>query len=692
MKHISSRPLVLTLAFQLAVCFAWMPTQVVAQGEQSFRSPLSGLLGDSADGSPPFTLSGGYSVVQGSRSGTLNVAMQLKSGWNGYSQKELPGQFPTTLNVAPDSYVKVIGPFVPSHQPKLVQDALGNDVEKFTGKVVWSAPIEFAESADLEHAVINVQLAGQVCNQACVPIAGNRSKVAARFSGYTKSSFEFVSGHGRITAQLDRNVVAADDSATLTFAAKASPKWHVYRLEKSQPEGTIHQPTIIYFKQADGFQLSFPVAEEEPVRVESGPKDKPYVYYCHKDPVNWKINIKPAAGTKPGRYELTGVMLAQFCSDSSCDQPAVLEFKLPITVADKSGSEPVNVSFYDSLESNRDRLMEQSASFWAKRNVAVGSTAAPLSELWLYLLFAFTAGLILNAMPCVLPVIGLKVMSFIQQAGEDRSRIFLLNLVFSLGLLSVFLVLATLSTFFRFGWGDWLTKSMTGSIVITGVVFAFGLSMLGVWEIPIPGMNGSSAISQKSEEEGLLGAFFLGILTTILATPCTGPMLVPAITFTAGQPPWIAYLIFSTIGIGMAMPYLLVGLFPSLIGWLPRPGAWMTTFKQVTGFILMATVVFLMSSFSEEPRSGYLIAMLTLLLCIALACWWVGRTSLAAESSEQVKAWGAGLAIVAIGGFVAFSYFVPSRYELNWQQYSKAALGELLDDNRLVFIDFTGPN
>ena len=256
----------------------------------------------------------------------------------------------------------------------------------------------------------------------------------------------------------------------------------------------------------------------------------------------------------------------------------------------------------------------------------------------------------------------------------------------------MFLVLATLSAFFDFGWGDWLTKSMTGSIIITGVVFAFGLSMLGVWEIPIPGMSGSSSISQKSEEDGLLGAFLLGILTTILATPCTGPMLVPAITFTVGQPPWLVYLIFTTIGLGMAMPYLLVGVFPSLISWLPRPGAWMTTFKQITGFILMATVVFLMTSFSEEPRSGYLVAMLSLLLCIAVACWWIGRTSIAAEPSEQVKAWGTGLAVVAIGSFLAFNYFVPSQYKLDWQQYSKAALGELLDENRLVFIDFTGPN
>ena len=196
----------------------------------------------------------------------------------------------------------------------------------------------------------------------------------------------------------------------------------------------------------------------------------------------------------------------------------------------------------------------------------------------------------------------------------------MLNLAFSAGLISVFLILATLSAFFGYGWGDLLTKNMWGSIVITAVVFAFGLSMLGVWEIPIPGMSGGNVVGKKAEEEGLSGAFFLGILTTILATPCTGPMLVPALAITAGQPAWVTYAIFGAIGLGMAIPYLLIGIFPKLISWLPKPGKWMGTFKEITGFILMATVVFLLSGFSEKPRSEYMVAILSLMLVIAFGC------------------------------------------------------------------------
>ena len=309
-----------------------------------------------------------------------------------------------------------------------------------------------------------------------------------------------------------------------------------------------------------------------------------------------------------------------------------------------------------------------------------------------YLLMALAAGLILNAMPCVLPVIGLKIMSFVSQAGENRGKVFMLNLAFSAGLISVFLVLATLSAFFGYGWGDLLTKSMWGSIVITSIVFAFGLSMLGVWEIPIPGMSGGNVVGKKAEEEGLSGAFFLGILTTILATPCTGPMLVPALAITAGQPAWVTYAIFGAIGLGMAIPYLLIGIFPKLISWLPKPGKWMGTFKEVTGFILMATVVFLLSGFSEKPRSEYMVAILSLMLVIAFGCWWIGRIPFSAKLGEQLKGWGWGLGIIAVGAFAAFTFLVPSEYKLDWQEFSKARLGELRDQNRLVFIDFTGPS
>ena len=248
--------------------------------------------------------------------------------------------------------------------------------------------------------------------------------------------------------------------------------------------------------------------------------------------------------------------------------PTLVNFNIPITVGAEATGEPIGLRF-EASEADRGEVSTLSENFWSSQ--LGNAPVVPISAMNLigYLLMALAAGLILNAMPCVLPVIGLKIMSFVSQAGENRGKVFMLNLAFSAGLISVFLVLATLSAFFGYGWGDLLTKSMWGSIVITAVVFAFGLSMLGVWEIPIPGISGGNVVGKKAEEEGLSGAFFLGILTTILATPCTGPMLVPALAITAGQPAWVTYAIFGAIGLGMAIPYLLIGIFPKLISWLP---------------------------------------------------------------------------------------------------------------------------
>ncbi|MFM7740786.1 MAG: protein-disulfide reductase DsbD family protein, partial [Planctomycetota bacterium] len=214
----------------------------------------------------------------------------------------------------------------------------------------------------------------------------------------------------------------------------------------------------------------------------------------------------------------------------------------------------------------------------------------------LVLSLAFLAGLILNVMPCVLPVIGLKIMSFVNQAGSNYGRVVLLNLVFSAGIISVFLVLATLAAFFQLGWGG-LYQQLGFTVLMISVVFVFGLSFLGVWEIPIPGFSGNPTGGQK---EGLFGAFLKGVLTTFLATPCSGPLLVPAVVWAMAQPMIITYLVFFAMGVGMAAPYLLLGLFPQLVRTLPRPGNWMEVFKQLMGFVLMAAVVFFISAVPER--------------------------------------------------------------------------------------------
>jgi thiol:disulfide interchange protein len=304
---------------------------------------------------------------------------------------------------------------------------------------------------------------------------------------------------------------------------------------------------------------------------------------------------------------------------------------------------------------------------------------------------ALLGGLILNLMPCVLPVIGLKVLAFAEQGGESRQHILALNLAYSAGLIFVFLVLATLASLAQlgigsteYGWGELYTM-LWFKVAMIVLVFAMALSFLGVWEIPIPGFAGTGTAARLATREGYSGAIFKGIFTTILATPCSGPFLGPVFGYTIGQPPWLTYLIFLFVGLGMATPYLIIGAAPSLVRWLPRPGEWMVTFKQLMGFLLLGTVVYLFSTIGQQ----YFIPTLTLVVAIWFACWWIGRTPLTASDSARRASWIGGASTAAVVGFLAFRLLTPSEFELPWQPFSPAALTQARVDGKTVLVDFT---
>jgi thiol:disulfide interchange protein DsbD len=328
------------------------------------------------------------------------------------------------------------------------------------------------------------------------------------------------------------------------------------------------------------------------------------------------------------------------------------------------------------------------------------------------MLFGFLGGLILNLMPCVLPVIGLKILSFVEQSGQDRSRVLLLNIWYSLGLLSVFMVLALLAIFLGLGWGQQFSSSVF-NVVLAGIVFAMGLSFLGVWEIPIPGFVGSGKANDLAAKEGISGAFAKGAITTVLATPCTGPFLGTSLAWAVRQPPQLTLLLFLCVGLGMASPYLVIGMFPSLVRVLPKPGMWMETFKQSMGFVLLGTVVFLLT-FIEWSLVVPTVAML---FGIWAACWWIGRTPYTADFDIKARAWLGAATFTAAIALVSFTWLhgemsqrltmlvdremgqrlrngtgvevAQSGHRLPWQPFSQESLKELTGEQKTVMVDFT---
>jgi thiol:disulfide interchange protein len=250
-------------------------------------------------------------------------------------------------------------------------------------------------------------------------------------------------------------------------------------------------------------------------------------------------------------------------------------------------------------------------------------------------------------------------------------------------------------------WGEQFTKPWF-KVAMTGLVFSMGLSFLGVWEIPIPGFVGSGKAIDLQQQEGPSGAFFKGVFTTILATPCSGPFLGPIFGYLLNKPPYMAYLIFGGVGLGMASPYLLIGAFPKLISFLPKPGAWMKTFEELMGFFMLATVIYLFTTLS----SPYFIPTFTLLIGLWFAFWLIGRTPITAAPGSRIMAWigGAGVAILlGLFGFIYLFDIAEVKYVdgdsaatssengkeiFRWHRFTPQALAKARAEGKTVMVDF----
>lgn len=308
------------------------------------------------------------------------------------------------------------------------------------------------------------------------------------------------------------------------------------------------------------------------------------------------------------------------------------------------------------------------------------------TDLLLQLSLAFLAGLILNLMPCVLPVISLKVLSFVQQAQEDRGRILALTGAFVAGMMAVFVGFGVAVVVGRESFGVSVGQSSlfavpTFLIAMSIVIFTMGLSLLGVFELSVPGLVSKAAGGE--EREGLLGAFSKGILATLLGIPCVGPFMGGAVTFALAQSAPVAIGIWTAMGLGMSLPYILLGIHPAWVRLIPKPGMWMVYFKQAMGFLLMGTVVWLLWSLNL-PRlyAGLLAGLLT----IAIAAWMHGQLAPPHVSARR-KTWVNSLAVVvlAIGG--GYGWWLSTPESAEWIEWSPQAMQQY--QSRIRLVDFT---
>jgi suppressor for copper-sensitivity B len=477
----------------------------------------------------------------------------------------------------------------------------------------------------------------------------------------------------------------AGETVTLTISLKLADTWHTYSIREG--ENVFGEPTTIEIDdKIEGLEAISGLKESpEPIVKKVEGKDALTFY----NEVTWTQEFRRVGDVPMG---LSGSLRIQVCEgEKQCLAPkkhffgfGSLQTAKHLVGAVRIGSRKTEMGPGDRDSSSLGAGVPdfQGTKFEIEED-------ADSTTLWGALLFAFVGGLTLNVMPCVLPVLAIKILSIVQQAGESRGRILLMNLVYTLGVVSVFALLATLAAFFSLGWGQQFQKEWFRVATVL-IVFVCGLNLLGVFEILLPGML-SQAAGGGEHREGYFGAFMTGIFATLLATPCSTGYMTYALAWSVKQTTPVIYLVWCTMGLGMALPYLLIGIYPKLINWLPRPGMWMVQFKQASAFAMFGAAVWFLMAIDQRN----VLPVLTACVGLGLGLWMIGHLY-DRESSLHRKSVVRTSSLIVTAFICTIAYRMhtaatapPPPSELPWISFNQDKLIELRKAGKPILIDFT---
>ncbi len=480
----------------------------------------------------------------------------------------------------------------------------------------------------------------------------------------------------KVTASIISEVKVAAPGQSFRVAVKLVHQEHWHTYGKVLPPDVIGKPTRLKWTLPEGWTIEeLPWPDTHEVESTDGKKSHGY-----DGTVYLPAKITPAG--KPGAAQEISVKVdALTCDPQNC-MPVKPEAKLTIEMADKAEIDPAMAEIFGKATTPAPAPVTESVGKPVKRSF------------FGYLVFAFIGGLILNIMPCVFPVLGIKIMSVVQQAGEDKKQVLLHGLAYTFGILLCFWALGGLVIALGKTWGFQL-QSPGFVYGLCAFFLIFGLNMAGLFEI------GASAIgvgANLQSQHGLSGSFFSGLLATVVATPCSAPFLGSALGYTVTLPALQAMLMFTMIGIGLASPFLVLSLVPSLVSALPRPGAWMESFKQAMSFLLFGTVAFLAWVLTGMIEGQPMLFLLFSLVIIALGCWIYGRWSLP-HKPARTRLIAVILTLGCLIGGLTFGWpkvekgaaSEASHVEggLTWEAWSPEKAEQLRAEGKAVYIDYT---
>ena len=460
-------------------------------------------------------------------------------------------------------------------------------------------------------------------------------------------------------------------------------------------------------------QLDFPVAStSQPANTDV------FARYRRLLPQNFPgPNVARADWSRAGtdlRLKITGETLAKYPAldffplpeqETIVGHPSVqsrnnneVVFRIPLESAPKELSSMAGLVVFAQQPNGDDRAAWQITS----APPVSGPRSAPAHGIVMFLLFGFLGGLILNLMPCVLPVISLKIFGFVQQAGQSRQKIFRSGIAFTLGIFAWFIALAILLITLKgagrdLTWGGFQFTNPYFVLVLSVIVLVFALNLFGVFEVSLPQSVTRSLLS-TGERKDLLGSFFQGVFATVLATPCTAPFLGTALGFAFTQSAMIILAMFIAVAAGMSAPYLLLSAQPAWLRFLPRPGPWMVHVKQFMGFLLLATLLFLLYVLGAQRGLEGAIWASCFLLVISVACWMKGAFVVPTAPVLKRSIVLVLMLLLVVG---SGAYFIGDKFQSakiasadsqthgDWQPFTPERLQTELEQGRTVFVDFT---
>lgn len=478
-----------------------------------------------------------------------------------------------------------------------------------------------------------------------------------------------------VSAKLDTDALKPGMTATATVTIAISEGLHA---QSHTPLGDSYIPLTLTIAQMPG------ITTGEPQYPQGETVDYPQLgklnFYIGQ--IDLRVPLTVTASAANGPLTISGKVRLQACNDKSCFPPETIPFTINATVAGGSVAPATQATTGVPATSP---TTAPAAVAEGKPPTAVSVFGFDLSRggLPLILVGAFVVGILFNAMPCVLPVMPLKIMGFYEVSQHDRGKCLRLGAVFSLGLIFFFLILATSIVAFR--WIDWggLFKSTTFTIAIVVVLLSVALSTFGVFNVLLPG----SVYNLRPREDSFTGNFLFGMLTAALSTPCTFGAFVALLAWTITQPVIVGYLIFTAVGAGMAFPYFVLSAVPEVARKFPRTGAWPEVVKQMTAFLILATAVFFAQPLISRFVSTSAIWWAIFAVIVASGVFLIVR---AVQISPHLRARliATSIAVLLVLPSFALVRQLTSR-PYQWQAFSQPSLDAAIASGRPVLIDFT---